>query len=206
MTKILKLSALLVLFAAAPIAVHADTYNYIIIASAANNDPASTFTASGTLSGAVDPFNSAAVDVASITGSANGYDFLGVVDPGATNSQTPATEFGFTFDNVLFPANGTPHVDTDGFLLYLDSPLGTSLAHVFYTGITTDNPGGYEVDVVDPNEPGASTPFGIATPFSVRRFSISRAAPAAVPEPATFGLLGTGLICLAGLARRRFAR
>jgi hypothetical protein len=204
MLKIFPLSALLAFIVAAPMAVHADTYSYIINASAANNDPSFNFTASGTMTGAVDPYNSGAVDVSSITGGANGYDFLGVVDPGTTNSQTAATEFGFTFDNVLFPANGTPHTDADGFLLYLDSPLGTSLAHVYYTGVTSDNPGGYEVDVVDPNEPGATTPFGVATPFSVSRFSITRTAPGAVPEPGTLGLLGTGLLCLAGVARRRF--
>ena len=126
------------------------------------------------MTGPVGPYNSAGVDVTSITGSANGYNFQGVVDPGATDSQTIRTEYGYSFDNVLYPASGTPHTDTAGFLLYLNSPLGTSLAHVYYAGVTSENPGGYEVDVVDPNEPGASTPFGVATPFSVRRFSIAR--------------------------------
>lgn len=187
---------------AAPLALHADTYNYIINAVAANGDPSSMFTASGTMTGPTDPYNSAGVDVNTITGSANGYNFQGVVDPGATNTQKLGNEFGFTFDNVLYPANNAPHADSIGFLLYLDSPLGTSLAHVYYTGVTSQNPGGYEVDVVDPNEPGATTPFGVATPFSVSRFAVTRA-PSAVPEPASLWLLGTGLACMAGLALRQ---
>jgi len=193
---------------AGPIALHADTYSYIINAAAANGDPSYNFTASGTMTGPVDPYNSAGVDVTAITGSANGYNFQGVVDPGTTDSQTIRTEYGYSFDNVLYPASDAPHTDAAGFLLYLDSPLGTSLAHVYYTGVTSENPGGYEVDVVDPNEPGASTPFGVATPFSVRRFSIARAStPSAVPEPSTFWLLGTGLACLVGVAvRRSYAR
>ena len=198
--------AILAVLVAGPIALHADTYSYIINAAAANGDPSYNFTASGTMTGPVDPYNSAGVDITSITGSANGYDFQGVVDPGATDSQTIRTEYGYSFDNVLYPASDAPHTDAAGFLLYLNSPLGTSLAHVYYTGVTSENPGGYEVDVVDPNEPGATTPFGVATPFSVSRFSIRRAVPPAVPEPSTFWLFGTGLACLAGAAvRRRYA-
>ncbi|HZY64073.1 MAG TPA: PEP-CTERM sorting domain-containing protein [Edaphobacter sp.] len=200
-------ASLLAALLAAPAALHADTYNYLITASPANGDPAYVLTASGTMSGPADPFNSAAVDVTSITGSANGYNFLGVVDPGATNSRTTATEFGFTFDNVLFPSSSTAHTDANGFLLYLDSPLGTSLAHVYYTGVTPENPGGYEVDVVDPNEPGASTPFGVANQFAVHRFNITQATPAAAtPEPASLFLMATGFIALAGLTVRRFRK
>jgi hypothetical protein len=194
----------LLLFAVATGALHADTYNYLINAGAANGDPASNFTAAGTFSGPVDPYNSAGIDITSITGSANGYDFLGVVDSGATNSQKPATEFGFTFDNVLFPSNGAAHTDPSGMLLYLSSPIGTSLAHVYYTGASEENPAGYVVDVIDPNEPGASTPFSVATSLGVRNFSVTRAAtPSAVPEPSSYVLLGSGLAVMAGALRRK---
>ena len=198
--------ALLALLAAAPAALHADSYSYIINAGPSDGSSSYNVNASGTFNGPVDPYNSAAVDVTSITGSVNGYDFLGVVNPGATNTQTTSTYSGITFDNVIYPSSG-PRTDANGLLLYLDSPAGTSLAHVYYTGVTSDNPGGYEADVYDPNDPGASTPFGLASPLAVRRFSLVRIATppttSAVPEPSTWALLGTGLACLAGFVTRR---
>ena len=96
------------------------------------------------------------------------------MDPGTTNSHMSASmsanRFGFTFDKVLYPASGDAHADTIGILLYLSSPIGTSLAHVYYTGVTAENPAGYVVDAIDPNEPRAST--------------------SPVPEPSTLWLMG----------------
>lgn len=190
---------LLAFLAAAATALHADTYNYSISAGAANNDPAYNFNASGTFSGPTDPYNSAGLDLTGITGSANGYDFTGVVSPGVADSQTPTTQYGFTFDNVVYPS-AAAHVDDLGLLLYLSSPMGTSLAHVYYTGITAENPAGYVVDVIDPNEPGAATPFSVATSLGVRRFSLMRVAatPTPVPEPSTVAMLLTGVGALGG--------
>jgi hypothetical protein len=192
--------AFLAFLAAAP-ALHADTYNYIINAGAANGDPSQTLNVSGTFTGPTDPYNSAATDVNAITGSASTYNFVGVVDPGTTNTQTTATYNGLTFDNVIYPGSGS-HADANGLLLYLDSPAGTSLAHVYYN--TTS---GYQVDVYDPNEPGATTPFGIdANSFAVSRFSLVRASappPSPVPEPSTWMLLGTGFAFAAGFVTRR---
>jgi hypothetical protein len=108
---------LLAAVTALPAALHADTYNFTISTAPANSTPGSVFVAAGTLTGGVDPFNTSALDITSITGSANGYNFLGVVDPGTTNSMTTGTSSGFTFDNVLYTTAGAPHTDANGFLL-----------------------------------------------------------------------------------------
>lgn len=191
----------LALVVAAPLKLHASAFSFTIATSdAPGADPATVFTASGTLTGNPDPFVANAFDITSITGSGNGFTFNSIVDAGIPNSGNPITDMGFTFNNVLYI--NSPHVDSLGFLITLGSPIGTSLAHVFFSGVTPSNPGGYEVDVVDPHDPGAITPFAIAT-FAVAPLS---GPPSAIPEPSTLAFFGTGIVGLASLARRRLAR
>lgn len=181
---VLALSAVVV--ATPNLAAHADTYSFLITTGSTSTTPGTTFRASGTFTGSVASSTPPAVNLTNVTGAAQGYDFTGVVPVGSNSN--------FTYDNLLFTDPSAFRVDTEGILLTLGSPIGESLAHVFQSG------GGYEVDVVDPNDPGDITPFVIDS----NSFTISRAPSPSVPEPSTLALIGTGILGAIGAFRRKF--
>ena len=123
--------------------------------------------ASGTLTGT--PVSASTLTLTDVTGSAQGYAFTGVVPLGSVT--------GIAYDNLLYTNPGVDHVDATGILLDLNSPIGTSLAHVY------DTAAGYRVDVYDPHD------LADGTPFTIGSFTLT---PSAVPEPSTLALLGTG--------------
>lgn len=163
------------LLAVSSLAAHADTYTFTISTGSTSTTPGTTFVVNGTLSGTPNLTNPSnpAIDLTDITGAGQGYAFTGVV-PLGTNSN-------IAYDNLVFTNPTSAHVDALGVLLTLNSPIGTSLAHVY-------NNGAYHVDVFDPNDPVDITPFAIDT------FLLT---PTGVPEPSSWLFLGTGILAFA---------
>jgi len=126
--------------------------------------------------------------VTSATGTINGST-ISLLPVGAFPSAFPPVN-----DNLLFypDGGGQSFVDESGIALVNAAGLYLVLFH--------DNVLGYEdaASLSPTGDPGTSELLtsGTITPTTV----------AATPEPGSFALLGTGVLSLAGMARRRFVR
>lgn len=173
----LRLSAIAAIALTSSLAAAASTFTFTLTSNGMSG--------SGTLTGTVDPFNTLAFDITSVTGTYGGST-LSLVTPGG-NTQTHfnyplGNPNGYTYDDVLY-TTGNP-VDIYGLLFYLNS--GPNVVNLFYdAGLLTGS--------------GAPTQ---AVPDYAATFSYSASV---TPEPSGIALLGTGMLCVAGVVRRRFA-
>jgi hypothetical protein len=153
--------------AASNVAGHADTYNFIVITAATSTTQEVDFDLRAPLTSVPSP----------------GQEYgTGIVLLGTDHTNA--------YNDVLYTRPAMKHVDSEEDPLYLDSPVGINLAHVY------DN-NDYQVEVFDPHDPVDITPFTIG---------FFRLIPIAIPEPSSLMLLGIGILSLAAIARRRFRR
>lgn len=142
-----------------------------------------TYTGVLILSGTVDPFNNTAVDVTTLGGSINGKSVSLVSLSGSTNSQVYGSD-----SKGLFLANNVYYTKVTSYdaygLLFSD---GTNLYNFVGGGVfawaPNPAPGVYLSEV----------------PFNAPIVQHT----AVTPEPTTLALCGTGILAIAGLARRR---
>jgi hypothetical protein len=169
-------SALLVAISAAA---HADTFTFS--ATATNG-----FTASGTLTGTVDPYNANAFDITSASVTIDSQPAELYTPSGNTETSYTLT-FGsntLSYDNVVYTSGSA--LDFDGLLL----TNGSSVWNLFWS--STEN----EFQFLDNSIVASRCDQALDATFSLTPTSVT-------PEPSSLLLLGTGFAGAAIFLRRR---
>ena len=138
----------------------------------------SGFTSSGTLTGTLEAGDPGVYDITGITGTVNGVTITGILAPGQLH-------LGTSNDNLLNTNVGSTLLDYDGIGFTFGSP--SSQGNFYYYD------GEYVFQSVVPGGNGAVDDIQFAVTDTT----------AVTPEPSTLMLFGTGVLGLAGAARRR---
>lgn len=171
----------LALFLTSTATAHADTFAF----TATGEFPSFLGSGSGTLTAIADPTIANAFDVTGISGTVDGNPIVGLL-PCATydpNHPCLSSGNGFFYDNLLYPdgfgASGITVLDFRG----IGFDLGNGVEGSYFASSS------HIISFITNGPHDNGNPVG---------FSIT-----AIPEPASFLLLGIGLLSTAGAVRRR---